>query len=68
MSKQEVNQIFKDKDKNGSGSIDYREFVISLADRKKLYEREKIKGNILLTLIITMNLIIPQNNSFYISQ
>ena len=44
ITKEEVNNIFKEKDINGTGTIDYREFVISLADRSKLYEEEKIKG------------------------
>ncbi|CAD8156398.1 unnamed protein product [Paramecium octaurelia] len=38
----EVNNIFKKIDANGSGKIDYQEFVIATIDQKKYFNKEKL--------------------------
>ncbi|CAD8062641.1 unnamed protein product [Paramecium primaurelia] len=38
----EVNNIFKKIDVNGSGKIDYQEFVIATIDQKKYFNKEKL--------------------------
>ncbi|CAK81022.1 unnamed protein product (macronuclear) [Paramecium tetraurelia] len=38
----EVNTIFKRIDVNGSGKIDYQEFIIATIDQKKYFNREKL--------------------------
>ncbi|CAD8074024.1 unnamed protein product [Paramecium sonneborni] len=38
----EVNEIFKKIDVNGSGKIDYQEFVIATIDQKKYFNKEKL--------------------------
>ncbi|CAD8083505.1 unnamed protein product [Paramecium sonneborni] len=39
---QEVDTIFKKIDHNGSGRIDYQEFIIATIDQKKYFNREKL--------------------------
>lgn len=43
MAEQEVERILKMADANGSGEIDYSEWIIATTDKKKLLTEEKLR-------------------------
>lgn len=44
LTKKQIDEIFLYHDKDGSGCIDYNEFIIILADKSKYQKEEKIRS------------------------